>query len=223
VTTITGTAGTTWSNDTGVVVYQFLAALRHTCGRCLQHHTRIAPWWGIPLHPRCQCAQLPIAPGAAAPFAFVNFRTVFASLDASDKKEAVGASVYQLVKAGLVALDRVVLADRVRDLWEVVAMAKLDEEDMIRAGVQASVAREAVENAHASEELHAERQERRRIAEAAGAAMAQAAVANAISAGHGVAFVAVPAVHGIALAAAAESWRPERRRTTKGEARLVAN
>lgn len=221
--TINGAAGTIWTNDTGAIVFQFLAALRHTCGRCLKHHTRIAPWWGIPLHLRCQCEQIPIAPGAAAAFPFVNFQSLFDGLHAADKREAVGASCYRLIETGLVKLDQVVLADRVRDLWEVVALAGLDEAELVKAGVQQGVAREAVENAHMSLEEHEARQERARIAEAAGAALAQAAVVSAIRGAGGAGLVAGPGMHGIALAAAAESWRPERKRTTKREPAMVAN
>jgi hypothetical protein len=48
-----GEPGTFWRNDTGMAQYQFIAALDHTCGVCLQYHTKIAAGWGMPF--QCGC------------------------------------------------------------------------------------------------------------------------------------------------------------------------
>ena len=54
---ISGDAGTTWTNDTDRVHYQFVAASINTCGVCLQYHLKISRRLAdpdslqLPLHP----------------------------------------------------------------------------------------------------------------------------------------------------------------------------
>ena len=64
---ISGDPGTTWTNDSERVRYQFHAALINTCGVCLQYHQKIGAWWPIPIHYGCRCTQTAVKPGATAP------------------------------------------------------------------------------------------------------------------------------------------------------------
>ena len=50
---LSGPAGEQWTNDTGVVQWQFHCSLINTCGQCLQYHMAVAPGWPIPLHSNC--------------------------------------------------------------------------------------------------------------------------------------------------------------------------
>jgi hypothetical protein len=133
---ISGEPGARWLNDTGVVRYQFLAALRNTCGRCLPYYTRISTWWPIPLHHRCRCVQFPIAPGTLAPFAFVEYRTILAKMDDTDKRSALGTANYRMVAEGLVKLSDIVTPSRIRGPREVAERAGLTEAQLAKAGIE---------------------------------------------------------------------------------------
>ena len=116
-----GDAGTRFKNETDRVLYQFIAALRNTCGVCLQYHLKIARGWPIPIHYNCRCIAKMIKPGAEAPHEFVNYRELLDSFDESQKAAAIGVLNYRLLKSGLAKWDDIVTPNRVRDFREVVA------------------------------------------------------------------------------------------------------
>ena len=124
-TIISGEPATRWTNDTGKVQYQFIAALINTCGVCLQYHLKIGAWWPIPIHYGCRCEQRAIKPDAQAPHEFVDYRALLDKMPPAEQAAAIGASNYKLLKAGVVKWEDIVTPSRVRDLREVVAKKKL--------------------------------------------------------------------------------------------------
>jgi hypothetical protein len=158
---IDGEPGTTWTNDTEKVRYQFVCALINTCGTCLQYHMKIGAWWPIPIHHGCRCHQLMIKPGADAPHEFVDYRELLDKMPPAEQAAAIGASNYKLLKAGVVKWEDIVTRSRVRDLREVVAKKKLTVEEMTKAGVGQRWAEEAHAAVHTPEHeiVAAKRQE----------------------------------------------------------------
>jgi hypothetical protein len=134
-TIISGDAGTTWTNDTERVRYQFIAALINTCGTCLQYHLKISSSWPIPIHYNCRCIQRLIKPGQTAPLPFVDYRELLDGFDQSQKSAAIGASNYKLLKSGLATWEDIVTPNRVCDFREVVSKKRLSIETMTMYGV----------------------------------------------------------------------------------------
>jgi hypothetical protein len=129
-------AGTRWQNTTGAIAYQFRASLVNTCARCLPYHGKIAAWWPIPIHFKCQCDQTAIMPGDAAPIASEPLTVVIDSLPQRERQRVLGKSVSQLLDAGLITLAAVATASRIRPAGEVIAKAKLTDEQLKAAGVR---------------------------------------------------------------------------------------
>jgi len=50
-------ASTLALTNTGKTKYQFIAALDHTCGVCLQYHLKISAAWPISIHHDCCPAE----------------------------------------------------------------------------------------------------------------------------------------------------------------------
>lgn len=196
---IHGEPGTTWVNESDRVRYQFICAFIHTCGACLQYHMAIGPWWPIKLHYRCRCTQVAIRPGGTAPHAFADFRAILDDMSYADKREAIGASNYKLLKAGVVTWDEIVSKFRVRTLREVIALNKVSFETAVKAGVPKrayvawgeGVEKRAAVKGHAfgqtgvhSPEQELLRQERARLIEnIKGAGVSQEALVDALSRG----------------------------------------
>jgi hypothetical protein len=147
---ISGQPGTTWTNDTGEIRYQFVCDLVHTCGTCLQFHLKIGQWWPLPLHRNCRCHQEILYPGATGR-PFVNFLDVLRGLTHAQQVDAVGASVYKLLEAGLITWTDAVSETGVWDLKEIVWKLGLTIEDMVDAGVSEWIAEAAFVAAHAAE------------------------------------------------------------------------
>jgi len=160
---IDGEPGTTWTNDTEKIQYQFVAALINTCGVCLQYHLKIGAWWPIPIHYGCRCEQRAIKPEAQAPHPFVDYRELLAKMPPAEQAAAIGASNYKLLKAGVVDWKDIVTPSRVRDLREVVAKKKLTIDQMERAGVGPRWAAEAHAAVHTPEHEAIARQRRELI------------------------------------------------------------
>jgi GNAT superfamily N-acetyltransferase len=182
--TFVGEPGTTWTNDTERVKYQFVAALVHTCGVCLQYHMMIGPWWPLPLHHGCgkYCRQYPIAPGSQAPHAFVDFREVLDNMSYQSQMTAIGASNYALLKAKVLKWDEIVTKWRVRTLRETISLYKIPLKTAIKAGVPK---RAYVAWADAfSDEAEAVRAHRAKlISDIKGAGVSQEALVDALSRG----------------------------------------
>ncbi len=143
-----GPPGTSFTNGTGQVMYQFRASLINTCGICLSYHGQIARWFPIPLHPNCNCRQEPVPPGATAQ-PFEDFQKFIGNLTERQQKDAVGASNWKLIENKVVKWEDVVSPTRVRTFHEVARDAKLSVADMVKNGVRPDVAQEAYDRVHA--------------------------------------------------------------------------
>ncbi len=143
--TFNGAAGTSFTNDTGRVLYQFHASLQNTCGVCLQYHLAVGPWWPIPIHRGCRCRQSIVFPGAQAD-PFIDFRELLRGMDPDQQTKAIGRSGFILVENGVVPWEEFVTRGRVRPLREVVSRLNLSVDQMVKAGVNPRIAA----NAHAS-------------------------------------------------------------------------
>lgn len=137
-----GEPGERWTNDGPRVMFQFVAELRNTCGACLSYHMAISTFWPIPIHRRCRCSQRPVRPGQTAE-PWVDFRAILDGMDDSQKRAAVGSSLYRLIKRGVVEWSDAVTGSRVRTLREVVARGKLTVDAMVKAGVREPIAQHA--------------------------------------------------------------------------------
>lgn len=159
-----GTPGTTWTNDTGKVKYQFIANLRNTCGVCLQYHLAIGNSWPIPMHFGCNCVQRLIPPGGESR-PFVDFREVLADLPPDQKAAAVGAANWRLIESGRVKWADVVTEGRVRGLAEVVSLKRVTVKEMRGLGIGKLAAERAFAAGNAAAATLAD-EARRRLAEA---------------------------------------------------------
>lgn len=137
-----GEPGERWTNDGPRVMYQFVAELRNTCGACLSYHMAVSGWWPLPLHRNCRCKMTPVRPGMTAE-PWVDFRKILDAMDPSQKRAAVGASAYRLLKRGVIKWADVVTGSRVRTLREVVARNKITVDAMTKAGVREPIAKAA--------------------------------------------------------------------------------
>lgn len=142
-----GEAGDAYTNETEKVQYQFVASLVNTCGTCLQYHLAVSSYWPIPLHRGCRCRQTLVAPGATAE-PWVDFRKMLDEMSAGQRREAVGASNYRLLKRGVVQWDDVVTNTRVRSFREVVARKRLTVPDLKSLGINERIARAAYDSTH---------------------------------------------------------------------------
>lgn len=147
---INGRPGTTWTNNTGEVMYQFVCDLVNTCGACLQYHLRIGTFWPIPIHRRCRCSQTMLFPGDTGR-PFVDFLRLLETFTHEQQVEAIGASNYRLLEAGLISWSDIVTEGSVHTLREVVWAVGLTIPEMIDAGVAPYIAEAAYAAAHASE------------------------------------------------------------------------
>jgi hypothetical protein len=144
---ISGEPGERWLNDKGVVYWQIFTSLVNVCGSCLQHHGKIAPYWGIPWHRGCRCYLKPVAPCQYSQ-PFVSFRKLLESMGESAHDAAVGKANWKLIQAGLVKWSDVVTDYRVRSLHEVVAREKITVAEMIKAKIDRKTAEEAYAMVH---------------------------------------------------------------------------
>jgi hypothetical protein len=176
-----GEPGTRWTNDTGKVQYQFIAALINTCGVCLQYHRKIGAWWPIPIHYGCRCEQELIEPEAQAPHDFVDYRELLDKMPKSEQAAAIGASNYKLLKAGVVKWEDIVTPSRVRDLREVVAKKRLTVDQMAKAGVGRRWAEEAHASVNTPEHQLVEQKRREILEKLRNAGLSQEKIVEALS------------------------------------------
>jgi hypothetical protein len=168
-----GEAGTRFTNDTGKVLYQFIAALQNTCGVCLQYHLKISAAWPIPIHYNCRCIQRLVKPGQQAQHDFCNYRELLDGFDEAQKTAAIGASNYRLLKSGLAKWDDIVTPNRVRDFREVVARNNLTVKQMTDHGVKKYQAEKAYSAVHTAEHEHVARQRAELLQKLTGAGLSQ--------------------------------------------------
>lgn len=147
---IHGTPDTFWTNTSTVPFWQLSVAGINTCGRCWALDGKISrsPWY-TPLHEHCRCRQYPVAPGATATLAFVDYRRRLETLPIDRRVRVVGASTYALIRNHLITWDDVVLTDRVRPLAEVLDLFGISTAKAVAAGVMASTAKRAADVPHA--------------------------------------------------------------------------
>ena len=150
VAIIVGKPGTTWINDTTEVMYQFVCELKNTCGACLQYHLKIGSFWPIPIHRSCRCHQEMLFPGDKAK-PFVDFIKLLESMPHDQQVEAVGASAFKLLEAGLIPWSEIVTEGSVHTLKEIVWSTGLTIPEMIDAGVTPYIAETAYVAAHAGD------------------------------------------------------------------------
>ncbi len=181
-----GDPGTSWTNDGATVAYQFFCSfLATSCDYCmsLDSAIRITPW-PIPQHDHCACWEEEIFPGDDSA-AFGDFRDRLRIMSDAFKQDALGYSLWRLIKSGLVSFDDVVTPDRIRSLAEVVARHKLTVDDMVGAGVSRAVAGRAA-NASRADVAEIIKRHRDELARRVGVAAVHAnALRNAVAAGVG--------------------------------------
>jgi hypothetical protein len=168
-----GEAGTRFTNETGKVRYQFIAALNNTSGVCLQYHLKVSAAWPIPIHYGCRCIQRMVKPGQQAQHDFCDYRKLLDNMSESDKAAAIGASNYRLLKSGLAKWEDIVTPNRVRDFREVVAKKNLSVKQMVDHGVKKYQAEQAYSAVHTAEHEHVERQRRELLQKLTGAGLSQ--------------------------------------------------
>jgi hypothetical protein len=176
-----GDAGTRFTNETGRVLYQFIAALQNTCGLCLQYHLKISAAWPIPMHYGCRCIQRMVKPGQQAQHEFCDYRKLLDAMPEHDKAAAIGASNYRLLKSGLATWEDIVTPNRVRDFREVVAKKKLTVKQMVAHGVKPYQAQEAYSAVHTTEHQAAEQHRRELLQKLTGAGLSQENLVNELS------------------------------------------
>ena len=176
-----GDAGTRFTNNTGKVLYQFIAALQNTCGVCLQYHLKISAAWPIPIHYNCRCIQRMVKPGQEAKHDFCNYRELLDGFDEAQKTAAIGASNYRLLKSGLAKWDDIVTPNRVRDFREVVARNNLTVKQMTDHGVKKYQAEKAYSAVHTAEHEHVARQRRELLQKLTGAGLSQETLVKELS------------------------------------------
>ena len=176
-----GEAGTRFTNNTGKVLYQFIAALQNTCGVCLQYHLKISAAWPIPIHYNCRCIQRMVKPGAEAQHDFCNYRELLDGFDEAQKTAAIGASNYRLLKSGLAKWDDIVTPNRVRDFREVVARNNLTVDQMTKHGVKKYQAEKAYSAVHTAEHEHVARQRAELLQKLTGAGLSQEMLVKELS------------------------------------------
>jgi hypothetical protein len=180
---ISGEPGTTWTNDTERVQYQFIAALNNTCGVCLQYHMKIGPMWPIPIHYGCRCIQRLIKPGQTAGHPFVDYRELLEQMPQSEKRAAIGASNYKLLQSGAVKWDDIVTPSRVRDFREVVANKRLSVKQLTDSGVRPVQAKEAHAAVHTPEHEAVEAHRQELLRKLTGAGLSQENLVRELSKG----------------------------------------
>ena len=176
-----GDAGTRFTNETGRVLYQFIAALQNTCGVCLQYHLKISAAWPIPIHWGCRCIPRQIKPGQQAQHEFCDYRKLLDDMPESEKATAIGASNYRLLKSGLAKWEDIVTRNRVRDFREVVARNRLTVKQMTDHGVKRYQAEQAYSAVHTAEHQHIERQRRELLQKLTGAGLSQENLVNELA------------------------------------------
>lgn len=138
----TGEPGDTWLNETGTVQFQLIVNWHNSCGLCCQYDHQIGPSWPLPYHRGCKCKQILIAPGQHSQ-PFVDFMEKIQDLDHVQQSRVVGRANLTLIERGVVDWSDVVTRTRVRDFREVVALKSLTTDQLLKAGVNRRVAKEA--------------------------------------------------------------------------------
>jgi hypothetical protein len=117
---------------------------------CLQYHMAIGPPWGIPMHYNCRCRQVRIPPGGQGE-PFVDFHQILEDMTPDQQAAAVGSSVMKLIEAGDITFEDAVSPLRVRTLRELVAIHHLTVQELVDAGIPASIAEAADAAVHTPE------------------------------------------------------------------------
>lgn len=135
--------------------WQFRCQFNRSCARCIQLANLIGPYWPIPIHYKCVCQNVPVAPGQLAD-PFLDFQEEVRGLDPAQQAVVMGRSNWALVESGAVRWEDVVTRARIRTFREVVARERLSVEALVRAGVKPGPARQAVESTATDAQTQAE-------------------------------------------------------------------
>ena len=183
-----GTPGKRWRNTTGKIQFQLICDLHNSCGTCLQFHMAVGMSWPIPFHRRCRCHQVLILPDAfASPF--VDFRKILEGLPHDQQAKAVGVSLYEMLRKGVIQWSDAVTPTRVRDLQEVVWKKRLTVAEMVKAGVKPRWAQQAHDRAHSKPAALLQSRRADLLAKIRGAGMSDQQVRQAVREGLAQRFV----------------------------------
>lgn len=149
-----GTPGESFTNDSNVILYQFVCSWVNTCGVCAQYHLAIAKWWGKQHH-GCACRSTPVYPGKASQ-PYEDWHEIVKHLPPEEQKKLVGASNFLLIEKGVVKWTDVVTPTRIRLLREVVSRSKLSIDDMTKAGIKKPIAEKAHRSVNTPEHILAQ-------------------------------------------------------------------
>jgi hypothetical protein len=139
--------------------------------------------WPIPQHSNCACFEEEIFPGDDAA-TFHDWRDKLKLFTDAQKEDALGQSLWKLIKNKVVDFDDVVLPDRIRSLAEVVRVKRLSFDDLVNAGVSRTVAGRAVKAAQEQTVEEIKRAHREELARRVGVAAGPAhALREAVAAG----------------------------------------
>lgn len=143
-----GAPGAVWRNHTSWTWFQWVSSLRKPCRTCIRRHGRLFPRSQGKAHPACQCSELPVPPGAAAPLAGASPATVFGRIPAPGQIDLVGQDVHRLYRAGLVKVTDLVGTPEhpwpLPTLAQLAASKRLTAAQLVAAGVDAGAAARAV-------------------------------------------------------------------------------
>lgn len=163
-----GTPGEQWVNQTQEVWYQWECSFINSCTYCIGMHGVVSRLFYLPAHSRCRCRANMLAPGASG-FPWVDMAKVIENLPRAKQKTAIGKSILILIDAGTITLEDAVTGTRAKTLAEIVQAKGLSENQLIAAGVDPKVAKEAANAPHITEEqalaMHREAQ-RKKLANA---------------------------------------------------------
>jgi len=144
---IRGAPGTSFTNDTGKILWQASCNFRRSCARCIALHHAIGPYWPFGLHDGCSCVQMAIKPGQTA-LPFIDYQAEVAAMGPAGQRHAMGASNWKLVASGVAKWEDVVTPGRIRDFREVADRLGLSVDRMVKAGVDRNRAVKAWDATH---------------------------------------------------------------------------
>jgi GNAT superfamily N-acetyltransferase len=146
-----GDPGTYFVNETEKPLYQFAVSGINTCAVCWQFDAKLARFWPLPIHHGCRCRQSVCKPGQRAERPFIDYQEAVQKLDRPQQAAVMGRAKFTLWQSGVIDWKDAVTPGRVRTLAEVVANKRLTIEQMVRAGVSPSIAKQAYDSVHTAE------------------------------------------------------------------------
>lgn len=156
---IGGDPGARWRNGGQKILWQFRCQFNRSCARCIQLANLIGPYWPLPIHHKCVCQNVPVAPGQFAD-PFLDFVEEVRKLEPAQQAVVMGRSNWALVDAGVVKWEDVVTRARIRSFREVVHRERLGADALVKAGVRRHVAEKAIADTSTAPATQAEQARR---------------------------------------------------------------